>query len=1452
MRRFGNHRPPSPRTEPHAGRGWRVIRACTRACALACIPALAAGWSPLARAQGYSPVYVDDSPTAQEVLAQLPRLLAQNNPAEAASNVQRLLDEEPARLVAEAGDPALYRSVRERLHEALLASPALLERYRLTQEPRARRLLEVGKAGEVERSFLLTPSGFEAALALARGHFEAARFHAATRTLAQLETHPDFVSNPAMARRCAELALEIAPFAAGDEARRLALRLAERAGLSDEIDPASMRPVEPPPSARLRSIALTEMGPPFTPGELLPRPLRTAPIESASPAGEASALRRPRLSSGEFRPWAMPVLAGEMVLLSDGQRLTAWDRVTLQRLWQHAPSTEGERPAIELQGRVLRRITESDLIDAVTPAVSGGVAVAVLLPGIERTTTEFPQLHAVRATTGEALWSTMPSRLRTDWGDASISGPPIAAEGSVIVSVFQFSPLRRIMSAHLAAIDLYTGELRWSLLTGTAGVAPSQRLQRTAHLIEERAGVLYHTDPIGVVAATEAHSGRPLWVRRAPGEEGFAGTSRDEWEQPSPIIVGDTLVVLMPDQLSITVFDRWTGRVLGERPASELGWPEYLLRAGDRIVCVGPEMSSVRADALLTDEPIELAFPRDVRSPGRVRLAGADLLVPSASGALIVDASGRREPRRVELDEPGSPVAMGDQLIVADELYVHAYLPWSSAERTLRERLKASPDDPETALTYAELAYRAGAPERIPEAADAALEAIERLGRSERADQSRLRLYESLVSMLTADLTGGQSKTPVLELPLALRSAMVERLGTSAATPTQRVGHLMEAARLAGMQKDWEAAARAYQEILLDASLAGAEHVQGRRRQRADLAASGELRQLVREHPRAYETFDAEAAGRFAAITAPEDAPTAEAFESLARRYPASLAAPEALLRASELHANAGEPDRAASALELALATIESMPARRLPTGEIVGEIAGGLVVALAEEDRLFAASQVLERLRRERPGLKLTSRGEPIDPAALAGTLAQRLSALSRLPRVGHEPTRLAQTFLGWNALRPISAQGPVSTNHLLLHSPALGHVALFASGSEPTDELGFDASELLQSAPGPLRPIWSRPAPQGALPALVRLGPASALLLWGTGESASLELVDTVTGRTRWRTPAFGALFDEEPARRRTGMVETPLDGPSRLSDLMLVLSDHHAAIVERTGRAALFDLASGETLWAALLDVPVVYEAALGGGVLALTGERPPAPGAAAALGSVPVLAAYDARTRATLDIADDFGSLMRWVRVDSAGRVILGLDRGVIATDPRARSVRWVVDDPAVRLSGDAWLLEGRLIVLGPDRQAWQIDTASGVLRDQPLEDLGRLASSSRITLRGGPAGESAFATERGLIVFDRAGTLVGGDPTSGLALVLPPVPGDGLYAMLHTEGRPHIDEGALYRLWTLETPTGRVLGHADLRLMQEPRDLMLLDGLMVVGAPGAVLVYEAGPGAGATP
>src|SRR5438105_9570867 len=65
-----------------------------------------------ALAQQFNPVYTDDSPVAGETLAQVRQFIASKDDSEAARELQKLLDEQPDRVVAVEGQPELFVGVR--------------------------------------------------------------------------------------------------------------------------------------------------------------------------------------------------------------------------------------------------------------------------------------------------------------------------------------------------------------------------------------------------------------------------------------------------------------------------------------------------------------------------------------------------------------------------------------------------------------------------------------------------------------------------------------------------------------------------------------------------------------------------------------------------------------------------------------------------------------------------------------------------------------------------------------------------------------------------------------------------------------------------------------------------------------------------------------------------------------------------------------------------------------------------------------------------------------------------------------------------------------------------------------------------------------------------------------------------------------------------------------------
>jgi hypothetical protein len=401
----------------------------------------------------------------------------------------------------------------------------------------------------------------------------------------------------------------------------------------------------------------------------------------------------------------------------------------------------------------------------------------------------------------------------------------------------------------------------------------------------------------------------------------------------------------------------------------------------------------------------------------------------------------------------------------------------------------------------------------------------------------------------------------------------------------------------------------------------------------------------------------------------------------------------------------------------------------------------------------------------------------------------------------------------------------------------------------------LGFDPGEgvsVRADAADTLAPLWSRPAGADAEndPRLIGMTPTDVLLYHSRFSGASLEMIDALTGRTRWRTPAFGTLFEGEPARYAAAFVDTPLDGRQWLREHLIVGDGTHVALVERFGRVAVFEQASGRVVLAAQLGVPMVYDAALRDGVLALVGERAADPARRETPGAVPLAAAYELGTGSAIYGPAEFrepNSFGRWVRLPGDGSMLLGLDLGVVGIDLAHGQVLWTVDDPAIALSGDAWLARDRAYILGVDRQLWQVDLAQGHLLPRPLEDLGRVAEASTVRAEAMPTGETVLASDLGMVIFDAAGKLVGGDGIGRSARLLRPEIADGLVMSVSTTpGIERLPQGprVTYLLSSFVLPSGRLSGEARLELPETPQSLLVLDDTVLIGLDEAVAVFSA--------
>lgn len=1426
-----------------------------------------------ARAQVPNPVYVDVSPVARDALLRAGELASGGNLPGAARELQKLLDESPDRVVADDADPDLFVPVRARVHAMLLASPPLLTQYLATEESRAREMLAPGTleaARAVESTRLLTTAGFEAAMRVAQWRLESACFEAARLTLEQLEEHPR-LRDPASARQAAELYWTVGRYLEGDrpEVRRRAERWSALAGVPVPGDAPAERPPElatPVLSPLTVTSTLDVSGVPS-------RPLWSVPIEPPG-ASEAPPPAPNTVVEGKDPEglWILPTVAGDTLYLNDGTWITARDRFTLQLRWAVEPGRAGGDDARWAARNLgLMRGAGRAIEDNNSVTLAGRIVLATTGLARDGSREGDPRTHALDADTGRLLWSVHVPALDPQLESGSVRGPALADGDTVVVMVRKSAMARRVVSTYLVGLALRTGELRWVRLIASAGALPFSRERRIGDVPTMRGGVVYVVDPIGAAGAVEASTGRPVWVRRLPVVT--MGDTSLPWRFGAPLVSGPSVFALTPDRREALVMGCADGRITGRRPSRDLGEPGYLLAAGGRLAAVGDaRIAFVPMDDLTAGPVVSSRAVAEGGLRGRSVVSGSRVLAPHAGGLVSIDPDRPTEAIDAALSAPGTPMPVPDQLIVLDSREVHSYLAWPVAQRLLRDRMAARPEDPDPAVTYAELAFRAGHGVEVAGAADRALAAIERDPSARAA--ARARLFESLREMVSAtqDRWGAppDPSRPGLDLPDL--AAVIDRLGRAALTAEERLTHVMATGRLHEAALAPTRAIEAYQRILADANLSAASWRGPTTRVRAEVEAAARIRRIVLENGAgSYAAFDAEAD---AAVAALGPSATSEALEAVAHRYPAAAAGAAVWARIAEARDRAGLRDGAIDALTEALSAVEfSRRAGRAVDASLEGAVAGRLVAELAARDRVFSASRLLASIRRDRPGLALSDRGRPLDAAGLAADLSRRLSALERLPRVGPAVRPEAQTLRDWALMTPtLREHAATPCEHVMMVAPREGKVALWGVGSGSP----ADASR----GPEHLTMLWSRPYERFP-PVLLRVDPESVDLLWDLRErGASVERIDAVTGATRWKTEPLRELFRDAPGHRERLELDgvrfdTELDKGVEARHLVCASDGIVLALAERIGRVAAFDARTGATLWRTVSEVSRVHDLDVGGGIVAIGGSSTPAGNASAVARLDPLVVVHDARTGAIVRRLADLRAPVRWLRaVPPAGTPAPGLvicAGAITGVDPRREGASWSIEGGPAFEALDAWVFGDRLFVLTRDRELWLVALADGGVADAPLETFDRLKDGGPVQAVRAPAegpGAVAFLGARGVLVYDTGApggppsarligidalsrsTGLGAFPDAGVAPdLVTPVPCRGGYIALETWPARLPDGRTAYTLHRLDGRTGKMVGtSASLVLFDAPRKLGVLDGRIIVttGTSGSVTVVYSAP------
>lgn len=1412
------------------------------------------------RGQQANPVYVDDSPAALDTFVRAGELVASGNETEAVRALQKLLDEEPDRLAPMASDSSLYLSVRQRVHALLLSDPALLEKYRAIEGPRADELVASGEHVFVERTRQLTFAGFEATLRTAQVHLEAAQFEAARLTLEQLDNHPDMASaeNQDGAQAAVELLGMVARYLDRSSVWEQAERWAKEAGMAAPLRQAVTRPVQ----AGLRSTDALSPIAGASPQTVPTRPLwsvMTEPLGAAVPI-DARAVAQGRVPS-ETPLWILPAAMDEVVYVNDGQRVSAWDRLTLTLKWRVSPLPPPtglrDQEFIERRGNFGRQF-RSTLEDASSISGTGRIILATTGFTYNGSRAGDPRLHAFDAQTGRVLWSVDPSLLDPVLNMGSIRGAVMIADDVAIVAVRKAVRGRRLVSLYLVAFDIATGTKQWMRLVGSAGSLPFLQDRRAADSGIVHEGVVYQTDRIGVVGAFEAAGGRPIWVRTIPIRAMSSQERSSAWETSRPVVYGSELIILSSDRRSLIRLNRKTGQLIRSQSASEFGAPKYLLRVGEYLCAIGDDRVGSIRFAELDDGTVQMSESvgqEGIR--GRSVVAQDLLLLPTVKGFVRLDpARGRAEV--ISLERPGNMLPLGDQLLVVDHEQLHSYLAWDVASALLTKRMEADPLDPRPAVTYTDLAYRANRPEQIPAAADRALASIGQDPGSKQGRASRQYLFETLREVVetsqaswtdAAGVGGAQKKAgqgglePVKDL--GLLAQILERLGRTAETHGEQVLHLMALSRQREAEGNPSGSVDAVQRVLADPALAGAVWAGPTIVRRAELEASRRLRRLVAKYGgEIYRTYDEDARRQAQGLG---EWTNLDRIEELARRYPIASAAPDLWLKAAELHERAGRSHEHIGALTDGMEAAEIGLAVGLPVNSAThGELAGWLVTAFREQDQLAAAAQNLRHIRETFPELVLTSRGSLIEIEKLEKELMSRLAASARLPRIGSQAIDEAQTIDGWKLLSPMSQERAWSAaGHVVLFSTADQRIGLWGRGSveEPAaDRANGVAGLALQ---------WSRRFGD-IRPELLRLDADAAYFAWYEEDGISIERIDTIGGASRWKTKPIESLL---PARadmnnridvgaNRGPLIELPLDPPQRPTDLVMAMDEQVLIIAERSGRLLALDLSIGQVIWTDRGAVDPVHDLDVNAGLVVVTGALSKLPEGARRGSSWSAVAAYDARSGEKMEGVASLPGSSRWIRAINASTAIVGLGTEIVLIDVLRGRTNWSITDEPAHETVDAWVMDDRLFIMNRGGRVWLAGVTTGRVNDVPLDLDDRTRSSRPVrAVRSGK--DVAFLSSRGVAIVDPVGKIVGKDALDSPDRLLMPGVSELYYVLLGTDAAALADGRPVYNMYFATTTTGKLVGGTRLVLYSPPEQMAVLDGLVVVSA-GEVTVVIAVP------
>ena len=1263
-----------------------------------------------ALAQDRAVVAVDDSPSAEQLLAQAEDQAA-NNPGESARLANRVLVEFGSKLVRVPGELDRFIEARTRTLAFLSAHPDVLSRYRATQAGEADRMEALGQDDLIIESRFLTPAGLRACLRQAQRCVDEVRFAAAERLVDSIATHPDVsTADPALVATLRALA------AAG---------LGNRAEVDRVL--ASLRTSADPTLVALAPRLTDACAPRVTRGGTSADPLRPAALGELPPdivrlwsePLDNSLYSRLRASVDEGGMGAggleggllsgrllvsLPTIAGSTVLVNEGYVLRAFDAYSHQPRWYQFMGAPNSPRADAQAGDLLAVTVHTGRVLALS-----GHALATERSGGGR-------VVCVDLESGVRLWEFGSERLRehSELSGVFFYGAPTVAADTVIVLGRKVTARTETVSS-VFGLSLETGELRF---VTPAGAAPGIRIGGarpfTTPVVSD--GWAYVATGAGTTLCLDPANGRVRWLRRDPVPVRDTPQENLPWELGGVCMCSRGLVTLSPGGDAVQLLDAHTGSELDSMPTGSgtlWGKPRYFLpdRDGGRIFAVGDGLVAFDVNDLRTplwrlalqssvapdENEAILAATGTAGIRGRVQsgwLASGRpaLIVPFLRDAIVVNADDGTTAMRIACRGPSNVVASEGIVAAATSGAVEAFMDANRAQRILVEALRKSPNDPDAVVGLIEFALRSGDGDLLSRACADASGTLLAVSHDE---DRRGRLADLLIEAARSTLLSRNTS-----------DSLFEAIVTAGVSPEERAIALLAQGDWLAQSDRHHAAARAWQALLTEqpASLAlvpmSTLDGTGLLLESGGHAATNRLIAMERAHPGSVIMPQREATGSSADPVV--GAAMAAGTHDAARLW---IGAAQAALSAGTLAEFAGRVD-AAIASAIALGDAAS-----------VTTVLDATLPLLEAAELPWTRAQLLDRCILSGFDPSLRSLGSERLSAVLARTPSMALVQGTPRPRVGC-------ASLGESA--PSSARllrGILAPVREVAGGPALGrHAYLIADRT------------LTRLDPPDLTPRWTVPLLGDVR--FVAATPTATLVV----EQADRETVDVAAidadGQALWRLDDVAmAVTGRQPSYSRSECVLFP-----GATDLVGVRAD---------GWTASFSLRDSERLWNRARVIEQVDCADASETIVLLGGVR------ASHDEQASWLVALDRRTGTVMaEVRVPNDEPLRWVRAVEPGAVAFGTTRGVGRWQLTGSSagIQWFVMAPSTRSTVSADRLGQHLVVSDATGRTSVLNPLSGL----PLPDAfvstgqGRAPDPTRRWIRMG--GTIVTWTNNGIDLF----------------------------------------------------------------------------------------------------